>query len=149
MMLLLRHPDQMRRLRDQRGLLNSAVEEMLRFECPVQRGTFRFAGEEMVLHGQKIEAGQQVSAVIGAANRDPRQFPEPETFDITREPNRHRSFGRGIHFCLGAPLARAEAKIAVGRLLERFPAIDGDVRQPQWRANSGFRGMRELEVALG
>lgn len=148
-LLLLRHPEQLRRLRDQPVLLETAIEEMLRFESPVQRATFRFAGEDIVLQGQLIETGQQVSAVIGAANRDPRHFDEPERFDVSRNPNRHLAFGRGIHFCLGAPLARAEARLAISRLLARFERIEGDVEHPAWRMNSGFRGLRELRVSLG
>lgn len=134
--LLLRHPE----------LLESAVEEMLRYESPVQRATARFAAVPVEIAGQTVPNGQQVSAVIAAANRDPAHFAEPDRFDITRQPNHHLAFGRGIHFCLGAPLARAEARIAFGQLLAGFPTLELVSDVPQWSGNTFLRGLRALPV---
>jgi cytochrome P450 len=145
---LLNHPDQLAQLKSQPDLLPSAIEEMLRFESPVQRATFRLAIEAIEIGGAAIEKGQQVSAVIGAANRDAEQFPQPDTFDIARQPNRHVAFGLGIHFCLGAPLARAEARIGFARLLERFPNLRLVNPAPDWNANTFFRGLKTLPVAF-
>lgn len=123
LLTLLQHREQWQLLRQQPELLPSAIEGMLRYESPVQRATIRFTTRSLAIAGQTIPAGQQVSAVIGAANRDPAQFPEPDRFDITRQPNRHLAFGLGIHFCLGAPLARTEARIGFGQLLAGFPEM--------------------------
>jgi pimeloyl-[acyl-carrier protein] synthase len=148
LLALLRHPDQLARLRANPALMPSAVEEMLRYESPVQRATFRIAIAPVEVAGQVIEPGQQISAVIAAANRDPEHFAEPERFDIGRSPNRHLSFGLGIHFCLGAPLARTEARLGLGRLLERLPnlRLAEPSAPPDWRANTMFRGLRSLPV---
>jgi cytochrome P450 len=147
MVALLNHPDQLALLRDDPALAESAVEEMLRFDPPVQRATFRYAGEPTTIDGVTIDRGQQVSAVIAAANRDPRQFPDPDRFDIRRDPNRHLGFGRGSHFCLGAPLARLEARIAFGRLLERFATLEpaGEV---EWRPSTFLRGPARLPITV-
>lgn len=123
--LLLRHREQWELLLRRPELLESAIEEMLRYESPVQRGTARFAvAPPLEIAGQTVPAGQQVSAVIAAANRAPAHFAEPDRFDIIRQPNHHLAFGRGVHFCLGAPLARAEARIAFGQLLAGFPTLE-------------------------
>lgn len=145
---LLTFPHETKKLRERPELLESAVEEMLRYDAPLQRSTFRFADESVELAGQTIEFGQQVSAVIGSANRDPKVFSEPDKFDITRQPNRHQSFGRGIHFCLGAPLARLEAKVAFEELLETFPSLDFSGEAPVWRPNSIFRGLERFSVSF-
>src|SRR5690606_32353898 len=110
LLALLQHPDQMALLRQDPGLIPNGVEEMLRYDSPVQRATNRFALEPIEIAGKRIEPGQQVSAVLGAANHDPSHFPDPDCFDVRRTPNRHLAFGFGIHFCLGAPLARAEGQ---------------------------------------
>lgn len=148
MAALLDHPEQMELLRRDPDRVESAVEEMLRFDAPVQRATFRYAGEPVDIDGVTIEQGEQVSAVIAAGNRDPRQFPEPDDFDIGRNPNRHLGFGRGSHYCLGAPLARLEARVAFTRLLERFTTIEaaGDI---EWRPSTFLRGPARLPVAVG
>jgi pimeloyl-[acyl-carrier protein] synthase len=143
---LLSHPSQFELLKDQPELMGSAIEEMLRFETPVQRGTSRFTKEPMAYAGETIPAGSQVSGVIGSANRDPQQFPDPDRFDITRSPNRHLAFGRGIHFCLGAPLARTEARLAFKRLLEEFPLMELMEERPNWNGNSWMRGLRTLPI---
>jgi cytochrome P450 len=118
----LEHPDQLARLRAEPGLLPSAIEEVLRYRAPLQ-WMFRVTKREVELHGQAIPAGKLVLAVIGSANRDPRAFPDPDRFDITRSPNPHLAFSHGIHFCLGAPLARLEARVALGDVLERLPGL--------------------------
>jgi cytochrome P450 len=108
-----------RRLQEDRSLLPGAVEEVLRFSSPV-RGMFRVALSDTDLSGKSIRAGQSLMAWIGSANRDEPKFPNPERFDLERKPNPHIAFGHGIHLCLGAPLARLEAKVALGSLIERF-----------------------------
>jgi cytochrome P450 len=110
------HPDQLRRLEQNPELLPSAIEEVLRYRSPLQ-WMFRVTRGEVELQGQRIPAGNVVLAMIGSANRDPKQFPEPDRFDIGRAPNGHVAFGQGMHFCLGAALARLEAKIALAEFL--------------------------------
>lgn len=112
------NPDQLARLRAEPGLLPSAIEEVLRYRSPVQ-AMFRVPKSDVQLHGERIPAGKMVMAMIGSANRDPRKFPDPDRFDITRDPNPHIAFGHGIHFCIGAPLSRLEARIALGAFLEQ------------------------------
>ena len=148
LLTLLGHPDQRAQLKSRPELMPSAVEEILRFESPVQRATFRATTEAFAIGGTTIDQGQPVSAVIGAANRDPDQFPQPDTFDITRQPNRHLAFGLGLHFCLGAPLARAEARIGFARLLERLPNLQLASQTPDWSPNTFFRGLRTLPVTF-
>ncbi|HEU4743189.1 MAG TPA: cytochrome P450 [Meiothermus sp.] len=145
--VLLEHPDQLERLRQHPELMETAVEEMLRYDAPVQRSTFRFAGERVEVAGQVIEPGQQVSAVIGSANRDPEIFSQPERFDVARTPNRHQSFGRGIHFCLGAPLARLEARVAFQGLLEAFSKLEF-AGEPVRRPATMFRGLERFPIRL-
>jgi cytochrome P450 len=142
---LLEHPEQMELLRREAGLLDSAVDEMLRYESPLQRATFRVTREAFEVGGRVIEPGQQVSAVLASANRDERQFDEAARFDIRRRPNRHLAFGLGIHRCLGERLARLEARIAFGRLLERTSAIELTAA-PTWRALTMFRGLGSLPI---
>jgi cytochrome P450 len=119
MLCFLEHPDQLARLRAAPDLLPTAIEEVLRYRAPFQ-WVMRTPRRDVKLHGQVIPAGKLVLPMIGSANRDPEQFPEPNRFDITREPNPHVGFGRGIHACLGAPLARLEARIALMDVLERL-----------------------------
>ncbi len=145
---LLQHPEQLDLLQRQPELLPSAIEEILRYAPPVEMATERFAREPLTIAGVRIPAGEQVLAVLAAANRDHTQFADPERFDITRSPNRHLTFGQGIHFCLGAPLARMEGQIALARLLERLPnlrlAVDpADLR---WKPNLILRGLEALPV---
>jgi cytochrome P450 len=122
MLALGRNPDQLARLKKEPVLMPKAIEEMLRYDSPVQ-ATVRHPKEDVELSGVTIPAKTFVFVVLAAANRDPAHFKDPETFDIMREPNDHVAFGEGIHFCLGAPLARLEAAIAIGRALERFPRL--------------------------
>jgi cytochrome P450 len=148
---LLEHPDQLERLRANPQLIKPAVEEMLRFTSPVETGTDRFTTQDVVLSGVTIPKGAQVMAVIASANRDERQFPNADTLDITREPNRHLAFGLGIHFCLGAALARLEGQIAINTLLARAKDLRLAVEPPaiRWRRGLVLRGMEALPVTVG
>ena len=120
---LIENPDQLARLRATPDLLVSAIEEVLRYRSPVQ-WMFRATKQEVEVRGQKIPAGKLVLPIIGSANRDPQQFPDPNRFDIARDPNPHIAFGHGIHFCLGAPLSRLEARIALPALLDRLKGLE-------------------------
>ena len=142
---LLRHPDQLRLLRERPGLIGSAVEELLRFDGPVQR-TARIPSEDITIDGRTILKGELVMPFIGAADRDPAQFPEPDRLDITRTDNRHVAFGLGIHFCLGAPLARVEGQIAINTLLRRMPRLALATERPVFRQSLTLRGLESLQV---
>ena len=147
MLALLRHPDQLARLRDDPSLAVSAVVEFLRYDGPVQM-TSRLATAEFELDGRHFAAGDNVIMLLGAANHDPAQFADPDQLDLTRAENRHVAFGHGIHYCLGAPLAYLEGQIAIPTLLRRFPAIHLD-DEPIVRAQGTvFRGLQSLPVAL-
>ena len=147
LLALTEHPEEAARLRADRALLPSAVEEFLRYDSSVQ-GAVRFARRTAEVGGRTIEQGSTLLLLVGAANRDPAQFPEPDALDVARSPNRHLAFGRGIHFCLGAPLARLEGDIAFAALLDRFPELrvaEGGT------ARSGtlvLRGMGKLELEV-
>jgi cytochrome P450 len=145
MLALLRHPDQLARLRADPSLITSAIEELLRFDPPVQM-TGRLLLEDVELGGQHIPKGDFVLPLIGAACHDPAQWDNPERLDITRNPNPHVAFGRGIHFCLGAPLARVEAQIAIGKLLERCPELHL-AGMPVRREQITLRGLQNLPVS--
>lgn len=142
---LLRHPDQLRKLRENPGLIGSAVEELLRYDGPVQR-TARIPSEDIVIDGHTIGKGEMVMPFIGAADRDPAQFREPDRLDITRTDNRHLAFGWGIHFCLGAPLARVEGQIAINTLVQRLPKLALAADTPQFRQSLTLRGLSSLPV---
>jgi cytochrome P450 len=124
----------------------AAVEEMLRFESPLKRNPRRVR-EDVVMRGKQLHAGDFVLQVLAAANRDPEQFPEPDQFDITRQPNRHVAFGMGIHFCLGAPLARIEAPIAIGAVLERWPNLRLATNAVEWQRHGLLRALTSLPVS--
>ena len=143
---LLRHPDELRRLRERPSLLTQAIDELLRYESPVQM-IGRTAQEDVTLSGRCIRAGQAVYAVVGAANRDPAQFADPDRFDLGRVNNRHLSFGSGIHACLGQGLARLEAEVAIGALIRRMPGLELATVQPEWRREPGIRALMSLPVA--
>jgi cytochrome P450 len=144
--LLLRFPEQRARLLSDRALMPSAIEEMLRFESPLQIGNRRSV-VDVELQGKRLPAGTFFHVAIAAANRDDRQFADPDAFDVGREPNRHLAFGHGAHFCAGNALARLEARIAFGRFLDRFPNFQR--AGPTVRPNrSRFRIIEELPVAL-
>jgi cytochrome P450 len=142
---LLRHPDQLEQLRADRSLLVPAVEEMLRYESPLQRSSFRITTAPCEIGGKRLEAGEQIGAVIGAAHRDPAEFDDPDRFDIRRTPNRHLAFGSGIHYCLGATLARTESRIGFTRLLDRLPAI-ALAGPAEWKQSTVVRGLQSLPV---
>ncbi len=145
LLTLLRHPDQLRRLRDEPALLQPAVEELLRFESPSQH-TARLAPDDVVLGGRQIRKRQAVIAVMAAGNRDPERFPDPDRLDLERKDNRHLAFGWAAHFCFGAPLARMEGQIAFETLLRRIPKIEIDDVPLVWRQNLGLRGLQSLPV---
>ena len=144
---LLRHPDQLRLLRENPGLIAGAVEELLRFDGPVQR-TARIPSEDVTVAGQTIPKGEMVMPFIGAADRDPAQFPDPDRLDITRSDNRHIAFGWGIHFCLGAPLARVEGQIAINTLVQRLPKLALATDKPEFRQSLTLRGLSTLPVSF-
>ncbi|KPI15354.1 cytochrome P450 [Actinobacteria bacterium OK074] len=143
---LLDHPMQAERLRAEPGLITTGVEELLRYAPPIQWIT-RTVHEETELSGHTLGPGQTVVVLLGAANRDPEVFEAPDTLDLSREPNHHVSFGRGSRFCLGAPLARMEAQVAIGSLLARFPALR-PAGEPRRRTLPGSRGFSSLPLAL-
>ena len=148
LLALLTHPDQWRRLRDEPARLPAAVEELLRWDGPVQR-TGRMAAEDVEIGGVAIPAGTLVLGILGAANRDPAHFADPDRLDVTRDEPRHLAFGAGIHYCLGAPLARLEAQVAIGAVLRRFSGLTLDVERPVWRPSSTLRGLEALPVTFG
>ncbi len=143
---LLQHPDQLEKLKSDPTLIDSAVEEILRHRGPVHMTKPNYAAEEITLHGVTIPKGKPIVPLFGAANHDPRAFDRPGVFDIARSPNRHLGFGHGIHFCLGAHLARAEARLAITNLFARFPdlglAVDESalklVAMPGWHRYNGL-----------
>jgi cytochrome P450 len=149
MLALGRNLESMATLRSRPELMRSAIEEMLRYDGPVQ-ATFRTATKDTTIGGTTIAAGTGTFVIVAAANRDPAQFTDPETFDIARNPNEHMAFGDGIHFCIGAPLARLEGSIAIGTALERFPHLR--LKNPDapltYKGSYFLRGLSRLEMAL-
>ena len=144
---LLRHPAELRRLRDDPRIIGTAVEELLRFDGPVQR-TARIPSADIVIGGRTIPKGEMVMPFLGAADRDSAQFPDPQRLDLTRADNRHIAFGMGIHFCLGAPLARMEGQIAINTLLARLPKLALATDRPQFRQSLTLRGLAALPVSF-
>jgi len=147
MWLLLAHPAEMARLRAEAALVPSAVEEMLRCEGPIQLNNRRLTAP-MALGGKDLPAGTSITIAIGAANRDPAQFPDPDRFDAARDPNRHVAFGQGAHACSGMNVARMEGRVAFSRLLARFPRIEL-AGAPERDRRVRFRGFRRLPVRVG
>jgi cytochrome P450 len=147
---LLRHPGQLALLQSDPTLLPGAVEEFLRYEGPVNVATVRFTTEPLRVGGADIPAGQFVMISPLAANRDERRFADPDHLDIARPPSGHIAFGHGIHHCLGAPLARLEGQVAIGRLLSRFPdlALAAEPGELRWRSSTLMHGLRTLPVRL-
>jgi cytochrome P450 len=144
----MRHRGQWQRLVDDPALADSAVEEYLRYDGP-SGALARVAAADIEMGGKTIREGQRVFAFMNSANRDPEAFDDPERFDIGRPANPHMTFGHGIHFCLGAPLARLEARIAAVRLAERLPGIRlADGGEPEWHDSLILRGVKSLPVAL-
>ncbi len=144
---LLRHPDQWRALQEKPELAGVAVEELLRYDSPVQM-TARVAHATFEYHGHTIRRGQEVAFLLGAANRDPSRFPNPDRLDLSRGDSRHLSFGGGIHYCLGAPLARMEGEIAFGTLARRLPTLQLAADEVTYRDNFLLRGLSALPVSV-
>ena len=147
---LLENPEQLALLRQRPELIKPAIEELLRYTSPVDLATERFAREDLAIGGVTIPRGGQVLAVIGSANRDEREFSQPDTLDITREPNRHLAFGQGAHYCLGAPLARMEGQIAVMTLFSRMPhlRLKSAPESLRWRKGLFIRGLKQLPLLI-
>ena len=144
---LLKFPDQRVRLREDPSLAPTAVEELLRYDSPVQF-TSRILKEDMTVGGKTLKAGQPALLLLGAANRDPAQFPDPDQLDVGRQDNKHVAFGLGPHFCLGAPLARLEGRIVLQTLLRRLPGLRLDGPEPVYRDNFNLRGLKVLPVTF-
>lgn len=144
---LLRHQDELERLKADMSLIPSAVEELLRYESPSQH-TARLAPDEVTLGGKLIRKRQAVIAVMGAANRDPERFPDPDRLDISRQDNRHVAFAWASHFCFGAPLARIEGQVAFKTVLQRMPNLRLEPGPITWRENLGLRGLKALQVSF-
>ncbi len=150
MLALLRRPDQLALLREHPELMASAVEEFLRYEAPSQMAS-RVAPKEMEIGGQIVGRGEILNLLLGSGNHDPEAFSDPDRLDITRVNNRHLAFGMGMHYCLGAPLARLEGQVAIETLLCRFPTLrlsDDLAQAPEWRETISFRGLRSLWLML-
>ena len=144
---LLQHPEQLQLLRERPELISTAIEELLRYDAPVQLDG-RFVAEDVEVGDKVAKKGSRVALLIGGANRDPDQFSDPDTLDVTREGANNISFGRGIHHCLGAPLARIEARIAFEVLLERFDEIGFGASEAVWKPNIVLRGMQEFPIRV-
>jgi cytochrome P450 len=147
LLALLRNPSQLNILRGDPSLIENAVEELLRYDSPVQF-TSRMPLNDVDLGGRTLSAGREVLLVLGAANRDPAQYDDPERLDVTRQDVHHLSFSHGIHFCLGAPLARLEGRIALLALVQRFPSLRLATSEPRRGDNILLRGLAELPVAF-
>jgi len=147
MYTLLRHPEEIVELQKNPEIIRSAVEELLRYESPIQ-----FAGrvvkEEMEICGVRLRQGQAIMFMLGAANRDPQQFKDPDHLDLKRLPNPHLAFGAGEHFCIGNQLARLEGQIAILKMVQRFTRMRLATKSPEWAPNYGFRGLKALPVTL-
>ena len=147
LLTLLRRPAHLQALRGDPSLIPSAVEEMLRFESPIQH-TARMTVDDLELGGKQIRKRQAVIAVLGAANRDPERFADPDRFDIHRQDNRHVAFGWASHFCFGAPLARLEAQVIFETMLRRMPTPQLDLPTPTWQDNLTYRGLTSLPITF-
>jgi cytochrome P450 len=141
---LFRHPERLKELREDRSLLPTAVEELLRFDTPLQMFE-RWVLEPIEVRGVRIPQGAELGLLFGSANRDPAAFDRPDELDLAREPNPHLTFGAGIHFCLGAPLGRQELQVSFSTLMDRFPNLEL-VEEPTWKANYVIRGLEGLLV---
>jgi cytochrome P450 len=144
---LLRNPEVQEDLRRDPAATVSAVEELLRYESPSQH-TARLAPQDVEIGGKRIQKRQAVIAVMGAANRDPQRFPDPDRLDIRRKDNKHVAFGFGAHFCFGAPLARIEGQIAFATILRRFHHLKLKPEPITWRENLGLRGLTRLPISF-
>ncbi len=147
MLCMLKNPEAMSKLRQNPDFIPSAVEEILRFESPLQI-TIRYVLEDLQLEGHHLRREDKVCLIIGAINRDPQQFESPDVFNIERQPNKHLAFGQGIHFCLGAPLARFEGKSAFEKLLSRLHNIELAVDEVEYKPSTSFRALRSLPISF-
>ena len=149
MLALGRNPEQMQKLMHEPHLMPHAIEEMLRYDCPVQ-STARYPKIDVTIDGIELKANTVTFVMVAAANRDPEQFHSPDTFDVTREPNDHLAFGEGIHYCLGAPLARMEGAISIAAALARLPGLHllNPEQQFTYKGSYFLRGLAELPMAL-
>jgi hypothetical protein len=147
LLTLMRNPEQLAQLRDDPSLIPSAVEELLRYESPIQH-TGRIAREDVQIGNKQIRKGQGVMAIMAAANRDPERFPDPDRLILDRSDNKHLAFGWSSHFCFGAPLARMEGQIAFETILRRLPHLATAPGPLTWRTNSGLRGLTALPVTF-
>jgi len=147
MYTLLQNPEQTAELREKSEMVRSAVEELLRYESPVQF-TARVLKEDMEVCGQPIRKGWTVLCMLGAANRDPKQFDEPNRLDLKRLNNQHLAFSAGLHFCIGAQLARLEGQVALRNLVQRFPNMKLAGPRPEWASTFGLRGLKSLPVIM-
>ncbi|MAT95741.1 MAG: cytochrome P450 [Anaerolineaceae bacterium] len=147
---LLNHPEQLAILRERPALWETAVEELLRFDGPVETSTTRWVRDDFVFEGHQMRRGDVVRVVLASANRDASQFDQPNVLDVTRQDNRHLAFGMGIHYCLGAPLARLEGQIGLQTLFDTFPklCLAVPIDQLEWRSGVLFRGLKQLPVRL-
>jgi len=147
---LIQNPEQRDLFERNPALAESAIEELLRYTSPLEVASQRFAREDLTIDSVNISQGDIVIAVLGSANHDESVFPDPEALDITREPNKHVAFGQGVHFCLGAPLARLEGQIALTTLFRRFPdlRLAKALESLRWRKSLIVRGLEELPVAI-
>lgn len=148
MLALLQHPPQMAALKADPAQMNAAIEEMLRYDPSVPRG-WRIAKTDVEMGGQTIQAGALVFPMLAAANRDPDHFEEPNTFDIGRVQNKHLAFGHGIHYCIGAPLARLEGALAISAMLARLPDLQLAAADLRWRHDMAIRSLEALPVTFG
>lgn len=147
LLALMRHPNQMQKLKGDPSLIDSAVDELMRYDNPVQI-VWRVATENLEIGGKQVKEGQFVNVIVGAANRDPAQFDEPDRLDIEREDNRQVGFGLGTHYCVGAPLARLEGRIAIETVLRRLPDLRLESKDLSWQENPILRGLESLLVAF-
>ncbi|GCE31875.1 polyketide biosynthesis cytochrome P450 PksS [Dictyobacter alpinus] len=147
---LLQYPEQLAKLQNEPELIKPAIEELLRFVCPVETATERYAREDITIVGTTIPRGEMVLAAIGSANRDASYFDNPDQLDIARKNNRHLAFGLSSHYCLGAPLARLEGQIAMSALIQRFPALRLNIepKEIRWHGSFILRGLEALPVAF-
>jgi cytochrome P450 len=143
---LFRNPDQLERLRQDASMVRTAIEELMRFDTPLQMFE-RWVLEDVELFGSHVSRGQELALLFGSANRDPAVFDRPDELDVGRHPNPHMSFGAGIHFCIGAPLARVELEASFETMLRRFPKMEL-VEEPEWKPGYIIRGLKELRVRV-
>jgi cytochrome P450 len=144
---LLQNPEETRELRENPEIIRTAVEELLRFESPIQY-TARIVKDEAEICATRLRRGQTILCMLGAANRDAQQFKEPDRLNLKRANNQHLAFGAGAHFCIGNQLARLEGQAAILRMVQRFPEMRMAKQRPEWAPNFGFRGLKKLPVVL-